>query len=147
MQTGKYRTSIVLGLSSSSSTSPSQESSTSSSPASERCDGLAPGNWPWNPQGTRRIRMTVCEVFQNDWRTLLKIPRIQKCLHPHACLMTQIRNAVRKWQQGSTVFYLRFPKHGNCDICFRTKVTKTLRRRFTGEAVRRAEKECLFDHS
>ena len=42
MQTGKFRTLIVLGLSSSSSSSPSQESSTSSSPASERSDELAP---------------------------------------------------------------------------------------------------------
>ena len=41
------------------------------------------------PQGTGRIRMTVCEIFQNDWGTLKKIPRIQKCLQPHAFLMNQ----------------------------------------------------------
>ena len=33
-----------------------------------------------------------------------------------------------------------FPKDRNCDICLRTKITKALCRRRTGEAVRRAEK-------
>ena len=35
------------------------------------------------------IRTTVCEIFQ-------------ECLHPHAFLMTQIRNVLRKWYQNQT---------------------------------------------
>ena len=33
-----------------------------------------------------------------------KISKIQKCLHPHTFLMTQIRNIWQKWHSGSTVF-------------------------------------------
>ena len=57
-------------------------------------------------QGIHRNRMTGCEIFHNGWRSSQNISRIQKCWHPHTFLMTQIRNAVRKWHQGSTVSIL-----------------------------------------
>ena len=64
------------------------------------------------PQGIQRIRMTVCEIFQNGWRSSQIISKIQKCLHPHAFLMPQIRNVLRKWyqNQGSTVYLHTLPK-------------------------------------
>ena len=36
--------------------------------------------------------------------------------------------------------YVHFPKDRNCEVCLRTKMTRTLCRRRTGEAVPRAEK-------
>ena len=71
---------VVCGLSSysgTSSTSPPQDSSsTSSSPASERSDEPAPGNWRDSPKTQKQIenrdngpRTTVCEIFQNGYRS------------------------------------------------------------------------------
>ena len=53
--------------------------------------------------------------------------------------MTQIRNVLSKRHQGSTVFYSHFPKDGNCEVCKRTKITRTPCRRRTGETAPRAE--------
>ena len=62
------------------------------------------------------------------------------CLHPHTFLMTLIRNGLQKWHPGSTVFLLTSQKIENCEVCLRTKMTRALCRRRTGEAVPRAEK-------
>ena len=67
------------------------------------------------PQAIRKIRMTVCEIFQNGWRSSQKISKKQKCLHPHTFLMTQILNVLRKRHLGSTVFIL---------ICQKTEIAK-----------------------
>ena len=137
-----FVTIVVPGLSSSSSTSQESIAPTStSSPASERSDEFAPGNWSWNPardsqnsnDRLRNLPEWLEDFTENSENTKMVVPA-------HTFLMTQIRNAVRKWHQGSTVFYLRFPKHRNCDICLRTKITRTPCRRRTGEAVRRAAK-------
>ena len=43
-----------------------------------------------------------------DW--LEVISKIQTCRHPHTLLMTQVRNVLRKWHPGSTVFVLTSQK-------------------------------------
>ena len=43
------------------------------------------------------IRMTVCEIFLNGWRSSQMISRTQMCLHSRTFLGTQIRNVRRKW--------------------------------------------------
>ena len=71
-----------------------------------------------------------------------KNSKVQKCLHPHTFVMTQIRNVLRKWHPVSTVFFFftHFPKDRNGELCLRTKMTKAPCSRRTGEAVPRAEK-------
>ena len=44
------------------------------------------------------------------YRSSQKISKIQKCLHPHTFLMTQIRNVLQTWHSGSTVFLLASQK-------------------------------------
>ena len=53
--------------------------------------------------------------------------------------MIEIRNVLRKWYPGSTVFS-HFPKDRNCEERKRTKITRGLCRNRTGDAVPRAEK-------
>ena len=112
---------VVPGLSSdsgtsSSSTSPPQDSSsTSSSPASERSDEhQETGAIHQNPKQKKRItiepRTSVCETFQNGWRCSLKIWKMQKCLHPHTFLMTQIRNVQQKVELMKYSVYTQFSK-------------------------------------
>ena len=96
---------------------PQNSSSTSTSPATERSDGPAPGNWRDSPKNSKRKnkkegeqsrhgRPTVCETFRNGWSCSQKISKIQKCLHCHTFLMTQIRNVLQEWHPESTVFIL-----------------------------------------
>ena len=96
---------VVPELSSSSSTSStSQLRSEVTSSHQELFRGI--------PQGIQRIHMTVCEIFQNGWRSSQIIYRTQNCLHPHTFLRTQIRNVLREWyqNQGRTVFIYPRPK-------------------------------------
>ena len=93
----------------------STSSDTPPSPASERSDELAPGNWSRDPQKlktrikrwiTMGLRTTVCEIFRNGWRSEQVMSKMQKCLHPDTVLRVQIRNVPRKWlqNQGRAVF-------------------------------------------
>ena len=52
------------------------------------------------------MRMNVCEIFRNVWRISEKMSKIQKCLQAHTVLRTQIRDVLREWNLGSTVFIL-----------------------------------------
>ena len=45
-------------------------------------------------------------ISQSGYRSSQKISKIQKCQHSHTFLMTQIRDVLRKWHPGSTVFLL-----------------------------------------
>ena len=73
---------VVPGLSSSSSASPSQHSSSaSSSPATERCDELAPRNWSRNPARDSKD--------SND-----RLRDLPEWLVEHTFLRTQILNGV-----------------------------------------------------
>ena len=87
-------------------------------------------------------RETACETSQSGWRSSQKISKIEKCLQPHTFLMTQVRNVPRKRHQRRTVFFTHFPKYRNCEICLRTKMTRALGRKRTGDAVPRAEHFC-----
>ena len=62
------------------------------------------------------------------------ISKMQKCLRPHTFLMTQIRNDLRKWHQGSTVFFLLTSPN------LRTKITRVPCRRLNEGSFPRAEK-------
>ena len=68
-------------------------------------------------------------------------------MHPRTVLRTQIRNVLRKWQQKSRKHRIEthFPKHRNCEVCSRTKMTRDPGRRCTGEALLRAETEKFGD--
>ena len=54
--------------------------------------------------GAREQRETACRIFRRGWMTSQKISRTQKCQHPQPSLMTQIRNDLKTWHQGSSVF-------------------------------------------
>ena len=89
---------------------------------------------------TVEIRTTVCEIVLSGWRSSKKIWWTQICLHPNTVLRTQIRNVLRKWDQNQgNIEFSNFPKDRNCEVCLRTKMTRTLCRRRIGEAVLRAE--------
>ena len=151
-KTDNFAPLVVPGLSTS---SRSNSSSTSvlrdlpTSPAQERSD--APGDWcrslPKNPKQkwkrgmTIEIRTTVCEIFLSCWRSSQMIQRTQKCMYPHTVLRTPFRNVLRKWQQKSRKhsICIHFPKHPNCAVCLRKKMTRALCRRRTGETPPRAE--------
>ena len=53
--------------------------------------------------------------------------------------MTQIRNVLRKWQPGNTVFMVTSQKTKLRSLCLRTKVTRAPCRKRTGAAVPRAD--------
>ena len=112
---------FVPGLSSNYGTSlsftslPQDSSRTSASPATERSDDQAPGNWrdtKNNKNEKKKRGMTVenretdCETFQKGYRSSKKILKIRKCQHPHTFLRTQVRNVLRTWHPGSTVCLL-----------------------------------------
>ena len=63
---------------------------------------------PKTMRNTREMRMIDCEIFQSGWSRSQIISKMQKLLHPHKFIKTQIRNGLRKWQksQGSIVFLL-----------------------------------------
>ena len=84
-------------------------------------------------------REHACETSQGGKRSSQNISKIQKCLQPHTFLMTQIRNVLRKWHQGSTVCLRTSPEDRNCEVCLRTKMTRAPCGKRTGEALR-AEK-------
>ena len=59
--------------------------------------------------------------------------------HPQASFVNRfIRNFRQKWYRASTAF---LPKDRNCDICLRTKITRALCRKHTGNQVPRAEND------
>ena len=95
---------------------PQDSSSTSSSPASGRSDEPAPGNLVRFNKHSKNMKKKHVDRASDDrlrdlaeWsEEFTEIMKIQKWLHPHTFIMTQIRNVFRKWyqNQGSTV--LRF---------------------------------------
>ena len=91
---------------------------------------------------TIEIRMTVCWIFLNGRKSSQMIWRTKKCLHPHT--FSQDSDSERPTKVTSTSrkhgIYTHFPKDRNCDMCLRTKITRSPCRRRTGEAVHRAEK-------
>ena len=72
------------------------------------------------------MRRTVCEIFLAGWRSSQIISRTQNCLHTPTFLRIQLQNILRKWSQKSRKrsIYTHFPKDRNCEVCFRTKITR-----------------------
>ena len=58
-------------------------------------------------------------------------------MHLHTFLRTQIRTVLRKWYHSIETHFL---KDRNCEVCLRTEMTRAPCRRFTGEALPRAQK-------
>ena len=92
------------------------------------------------PQGMQRIRLTVCEIFLNGWRSSQIVQRTQKCLHPHTFLRTLIRNVLQKWHQGSTILKLTSQKTEIAKSACEWSWQGPPYRKRTGDAVPRAEK-------
>ena len=84
-------------------------------------------------------RETTCETFRNGLRRSQKISKMQNCMRPHTFLMTQIRNVLRKWHPGSTVFLLTSQKTEIAISACEPKMTRAPCRRRTGGVVPRAE--------
>ena len=55
-------------------------------------------------RATIEQRAVDCEMSKSGCRSSHKISNIQKCQHSQTLLLIQIRNILRKWQQGSTAF-------------------------------------------
>ena len=87
----------------SSSTSTLQDLS-STSPAQERSDGPVPGDWCGSPQKPKTNQIRKRDGNRDSDDRLRDLPawlvefldtcKIQKCLHPHTFLTTQIRNVL-----------------------------------------------------
>ena len=58
---------------------------------------------------------------------------------PQTLLRIQILGVLQKWCRGSTVLKLTSRKTENCEVCKRTKTTRALCRKRTGDAALRAE--------
>ena len=83
---------------------------------------------------------TVCEIFQNGWRSSQIISKRQKCRRPHTFLMDTDSERPTKVASKKHRIFTQFQKDGNCDICMRTKITGAPCRKRTTDAVHRAEK-------
>ena len=146
---------VVPGLSSnvgviaSSTSLPHDPSSTSSSPATEGSDDRAPRNWRDSPKPQSKNKKRDNNRASGDRfprrsrmvrRVYRKSRRCRSTRTPQTFLMSQIPNGLQKWHPGSTVIFTHLPKDRNCEVCLRTKMTRALCRRRSGEAVPQAEK-------
>ena len=110
MQNGKHRTSVVLGVSSSTGTCSSSTSSLQDSsfvsPETERSDEQAPGKWRPENQKQNQKKKDDNRDAQERLRDLPESLEeftdnleTQKRLCLHTFRRTQIRNFLRKWHQ------------------------------------------------
>ena len=141
------RLSSISGASSSSTSQPqdsssrssSTSSSTSPSPALERSGEAALGNWCETNPKTQNKNKKMNGHRDSDDRLRDFSEWLQESAH-----ISQGSGSERPTKVASTsrkhCICTHFPKDRICDICLRTKITKALCRRRTGEAVRRAEK-------
>ena len=141
---------VVPGLSSNcgtsaSPTSPSQDSSstpssTPSSPASERSDELAPGNCSCDPS---RDQSSISDDRLRDLPEWLEeftenLGDTEVRAHAH---ISHDSDSDRPTKVASKKHYIftQFPKDRNCEVCWRTKMTRAPCRRRTGETPLLAE--------
>ena len=141
---------VVPGLSSnsgtsSSSTSPSQDSSsTSSSPAKERSHEQAPGDrrdsttsQNKNKKESNKHRLRDLPERFEEFTDILEDTEALVPAH-----VSQDSGSERPTKVVSNLrkhsIYTHFPKDRNCAVCLRTKMTRVLCRRRTGDAVLRA---------
>ena len=95
-----------------------------------------------NYDDTKNYRVMSCKVcligFRSSsmvWQTKV-FQNIETLL---VLLMNYIWSREQKWYRLSTTFF-HFPKDRNCDICMRTKITRTPCRKRNEGSVPRAEK-------
>ena len=136
--------------SNSSSTSTSLDLS-STGPAQERNDGLDPRDWCGSPQKTK-TQVKERDDNQDSDNRLRDLPEwleestdnledteVHAPAHiSHDSDSEHPTRMVSKSRKHST--YTHFPKGRNCQVCLRTKMTRTPCRRRTSEALLRAEK-------
>ena len=91
------------------------------------------------------MRTTVCEIFLNGWRS----SRSREDTEVHAPVhisqdsdSERLTKVVSKSKSRKNSIYIHFPRDRNCDACLRTKMTRALCRRRTGEVLPRAENFC-----
>ena len=83
---------------------------------------------------TRQYGETRCVTCQNGWKIYgTSSGRKSSSIQGHT------REFLKKCYRVSTVFFTHFSKDRNWDICMRTKITRALWRRRTGDTAPRAE--------
>ena len=93
---------------------------------------------------TKNYEVNFCKVCRNGYKISKRIWWIRMLNHINtlpALLVNDQWSREQKWYQVrvSTVSILTSRKHRNCDICFRTKITRASCRRRTGTVVPKAE--------
>ena len=153
MQDGRFRTSscsrvvihfwYLFALTSTSHNLPS------SGPAGERRDELAPGTWG-NINPMTQIKNKKIDNKRDADERLRDLPEWleefaenledTKVLAPaHIAHVSDSERPAKVVSRKHSIC-IHFPKHRNWEVCLRTKMTRALCRRRTGEAVPRAEK-------
>ena len=131
---------LVLGLSSesrasSSSTSlPQDSSSTPPSPATERSDDLAPGNWRDSPKNRNKFLQRDNNRASGDrlrdlpyWSQGFKV-NLEETELPAPAHISHDSDSERPTKVAPKKHHLftHFPKDGNCEVWLRTKITSAL---------------------
>ena len=83
---------------------------------------------------TRKMRKILWRIYHSVLRSSMKISRRQECLYPHTFLMTQIRNAVRKYASRNHSILSSLPK------ALKLRKSASLCRKRIGESELRAAK-------
>ena len=155
---------VVPGLSTSPSTTPTPTSSSSSlqdsvisteNPAAERSEIMSeepPGNASCGSAATENTHKNEDEESRSEllqdvpeWLQDFKDNLVDKNAHPHQYSSSSSRELPMESRAkvvpgpGKHSIHTHFPKHRNCDICFRTKITRASCRRRTGTVVPKAE--------
>ena len=89
---------------------------------------------------TKNYEVNYCNMCQNGYRISRRIWWIRMFNHINtltALLMNYLWSREHKWYRVST--FTHIPKDRNCDICLRTKITRSSCRRRAGTIVPRAE--------
>ena len=157
---------VVPGLSTSSSTTPTPSSSSSSlqdsvirteNPAAERSEitseesprnasrgSAETENTNKNEDDEEELRIELLQDVP-EWLQDFKENLVDKNAQPHQYSSSSSRELPMESRAkvvagpGKHSIYSHFPKHRNCDICFRTKITRASCRRRTGTVVPKAE--------
>ena len=126
-------------------------SSSSSSPVLEGSAGIAPENWVGSPtktkdQNKKRDNKGAAGDYLRDFLEWLEKftdnPEDTEVLAPAHINQGPDSERPTKVAPRKHSIDTHFSKDRNCEVCLRTKITRALCRRRTGEALLRAEKFC-----
>ena len=133
----------------SSSTSTLQDLS-STSPAQVRSDGLAPGDWCGSPSKNPKQRDEKRDDNRDSDDRLRHLPEwleeftdnleVTEVLAPAHISQDSGSERLTNVAPRKHSMFTHFPNDRECEVCLRTKMTRALCRRRTGEAPPRAEK-------